>query len=441
MWCDLPQFQVQWHMRASARNTPWPALGRSRRMLLQFCDSCGKPLSEGAIARGDAIERTSAHGESELICSVCIAAEQKAAAQAPEPAPEAKATTGPLGEYQQKVWNCEECGIPVNALDLIEGRASRVGGQLICSRCLPVSGRAGAAPTPAPKPTPRAAPQPAKPLPVKPRAMPSSTRPSQRAAESFIAAAGKEQRRPILPIVLFAIVLPMFGLSVYFAIMSQQKLNEVIAERERTEDIERDIESDMKARQDRERRADIPPLQINGNTNTNGTQPARPDTPPEDNEPAPEPERPRDTELRPQGIPADVAQELVQIERELAAPVITKLQSERISEVWEGLITAGSRRLVAARPHVRALLADKDDDTRVLACRVAGMLNDREALTTLSRMAEFDPDEQVRIEARQALNRMTGVASREVADMTEAELESLLRELQAELERRRGNHD
>jgi len=408
-------------------------------MLLQFCDKCGKPLSESAIARGDAIERADANGETELVCSVCIAAEQKAAA-APKPTvpEETGVATGPLGEYHKAVWNCESCGIPVNALDLIEGRASRAGGRLICSRCLPVSAKHAPTAAPvqaAPSAPSRPAPVPRAPL---PRAVPS-VRHTPSAAQEFVAAASKDQRKPVLPIVMFAIVLPLFAVSVYFAITTQQKLAEVTTERNRVaaDDDRRSADREERRRNPDNDSAGVPPLRVDlpPEQPANGT--TQPDTPASP-DPAP---TPRPQEVPPIAIPADVAVELVQIERDLAAPVIRKLQSDKLNEVWEGLITAGSRRLVAARPHVRALLADQDDDTRLLACRVSGMLNDKDALPTLSRMAEFDPDEQVRIEARQARDRMMGTASREVRDMTEAELEELLNELRAELERRRGRND
>src|SRR5690606_3822415 len=100
-------------------------------MLLQFCDKCGRPLSEGCLARGEAVERNG-----ETICSHCISSEQTKAAVRAETA-RANEPEGPLGHYEKAVWSCESCGIPVTALDLIEGRASRVRGMLRCSRCSP----------------------------------------------------------------------------------------------------------------------------------------------------------------------------------------------------------------------------------------------------------------------------------------------------------------
>ncbi|MCZ7606881.1 MAG: hypothetical protein M5U25_12615 [Planctomycetota bacterium] len=190
-------------------------------MLLQFCDKCGRPLSEGCLARGEAIER-----KGELICSACVAREQ--ASTAVQAA--AQQDPGPLGVYQQAVWSCESCGIPVTALDLIEGRASRVGGVLKCSRCAPVAQAAHSAPAATTPPRP----EPARTLPPRaapnlPRRAPTAPRLSHTAAENYVAEATTEQKRPILPIVMFAIILPMFAVSLYFAVSSQIKLNEVMS--------------------------------------------------------------------------------------------------------------------------------------------------------------------------------------------------------------------
>ena len=121
--------------------------------------------------------------------------------------------------------------------------------------------------------------------------------------------------------------------------------------------------------------------------------------------------------------------------------MILQLQSKSLADVWEGLIAAGSRRLIATRPHVRSLLREPDDNTRALACRVCGVLADREALLALDNIIENDPSEAVRLEARKAKGRLTGSATREVKDMTDSELEDYLRALQRELERRKGKHD
>ena len=109
--------------------------------------------------------------------------------------------------------------------------------------------------------------------------------------------------------------------------------------------------------------------------------------------------------------------------------------------MWEGLIVAGSRRLIATRPYVRALLQDKDDQIRALACRVSGMLSDKEALPELKHRYEQDPAEPVRTEARKAYDRLTGEATRELKDLTDTELEDMLRDIKRELERRNGRSD
>lgn len=395
-------------------------------MLLQFCDKCGRPLSEGCLARGEAIER-----KGELICSACVAREQ--ASTAVQAA--AQQDPGPLGVYQQAVWSCESCGIPVTALDLIEGRASRVGGVLKCSRCAPVAQAAHSAPAATTPPRP----EPARTLPPRaapnlPRRAPTAPRLSHTAAENYVAEATTEQKRPILPIVMFAIILPMFAVSLYFAVSSQIKLNEVMSGK---------VEENAPDRRNRRPQEALHPEPDSVSPRPQpGGQPAQP---PQSTEPGPLP-LPEPTSVpgagpEPLPLPPEVVNDLVAIEQQLAAPVINQLQSSDLGEVWEGLIVAGSRRLIACRSHVRALLREPDDQTRAMACRVAAMLEDREALPRLKSMQEQDPSEDVRTEARKATDRLVGQATREIGDLTDAELEKMLRDLQRELERRKGRSD
>ena len=392
-------------------------------MLLQFCDKCGRPLSEGCLARGEAVER-----DGELVCAHCVSAEQSKAAMRAEKARAAEPDS-PLGHYEQAVWSCESCGIPVTALDLIEGRASRVGGLLKCSRCAPIED----APEPAaPKP---AAARPAPGRPSLPRNKPafvapkaaSAPRHSKAAAEHYVEEANTEQRRPILPIVMFAIILPMFAISLYYAVTSQVKLNEVMS-------------GQGNEPQDKRNRRPQEPLL----PDRTGTPDSRPDvTMPGNTEPEQPPVKPSPPSEGPKQrpIPNEVMDDLVTVENELAAPVIKQLQSPDLAQVWEGLIVAGSRRLIATRPYVRALLQDKDDQIRALACRVSGMLSDKEALPELKRRYEQDPAEPVRTEARKAYDRLTGEATRELKDLTDTELEDMLRDIKRELERRNGRSD
>ncbi|MCA8917106.1 MAG: HEAT repeat domain-containing protein [Planctomycetes bacterium] len=392
-------------------------------MLLQFCDKCGRPLSEGCLARGEAVER-----DGELVCAHCVSAEQSKAAMRAEKARAAE-PEGPLGHYEKAVWSCESCGIPVTALDLIEGRASRVGGLLKCSRCAPIED----APEPAaPKP---AAARPAPGRPSLPRGKPafaapkaaSAPRHSKAAAEHYVEEANTEQRRPILPIVMFAIILPMFAISLYYAVTSQVKLNEVMS-------------GQGNEPQDKRNRRPQEPLL----PDRTGTPDNRPDvTAPGNVEPEQPPVKPSPPTEGPKQrpIPNEVMDDLVTVENELAAPVIKQLQSPDLAQVWEGLIVAGSRRLIATRPYVRALLQDKDDQIRALACRVSGMLSDKEALPELKHRYEQDPAEPVRTEARKAYDRLTGEATRELKDLTDTELEDMLRDIKRELERRNGRSD
>jgi hypothetical protein len=246
-------------------------------------------------------------------------------------------------------------------------------------------------------------------------------RPNPR-AEEFLAGAAKEQRRPVLPIVLFVIVLPMFAVSLWFAVTSQQRLNEVMASQGNSAG---NAEPRRRPPAEDSTPAQTPPA---NKTDDTDNEPAKPTPPPKDRAAV-------------QPIPEDVAKDLVAIEQELAAPVILKLQSAALGEVWDGLIEAGARRLIATRPYVRALLADQHDTTRMLACRVCGMLDDKEALVRLSRMADLDPSEQVATEAGKARDRLTGQSTREIRDMTPEEIRNLIQELQDELKRRGGGNE
>lgn len=388
-------------------------------MQLSFCDKCGRPLSEGSVARGEAVDR-----DGDLVCSQCVAREQVSVKAAAVPAP---GVPKPLVEYAQAVWNCDGCGIPVTALDLIEGRASRHATGLLCARCLPVAHAPAAPAASARRDVTPASAIPVAESPRLPsgRKQPVSLRSSTpKAADQFAEAAKAEERRPVLPILLFVIVLPMFAVSLYFAVTSQQKLNEVMAGRGNEDRPDRRQERPQDLLTPQNPPANLPVVPDNA-------PPVQP--PPIKPEPPPQPPAPTMT--------AEVARDLAEIEQQLAAPVILQLQSKSLADVWEGLITAGSRRLIATRPHVRALLREPDDNTRALACRVCGVLADREALMALENMIENDPSEAVKLEARKAKGRLTGSATREVKDMTDSELEEYLRALQKELERRKGKHD
>lgn len=393
-------------------------------MLLQFCDKCGRPLSEGCIARGEAIER-----DGETVCSHCVSAEQSDAAvkQARETGQE---TTGPLGHYEKAVWHCNSCGIPVTALDLIEGRALRIDDVLKCKRCAPVGEEAPPPRPSAPKPPASRPPARAAKPAVAPR------RVSSRAAESFVTAAKSEQRRPVLPIVLFVIVFAGFAASMYFAISSQRKLDEVMAGQNQPAD---ETVTDRRNTRPHER---LDPDRFNTSYNDPPDDPEpdpQPETRPQPQPEPPGPEQPAGTPVVP--LPSDVAERLIGIERSLAEPVVEDLRSGDRGRVMEGLILAGSRRLIAARPHVRALLRSQDDMVRAIACRVAAMLDDKESLPTLARMADHDPAASVQTEAAKARDRMTGKATREIGDLKDDELEDMLRKLREELERRKGRDE
>lgn len=360
-------------------------------MQLHFCDSCGRPLSEGALARGEAVER-----DGETICTAC---QLKSKAAKPAPA----ATSGPLAEYAEKIWKCKGCGIPITALDLIEGRAARLGDEVECVRCR-ATAPAAAAVAAAPASPPPSARQPK-------RAAAMSARPS-RSAE-FVAQAQKEERRPILPIVLMVIVLPMFALSLWYAISAQAKLNEATSRSQNTPEPE--------PRKPR-------PREVLEPENPSAQKPPA-------NEPSREPTAPPAKE---EGISEAALRDLAAIEDQIARGTIVKLESRDLAVVWEGLVEAGSRRLIAARPWVRALLKDSDARTRAFACSVCAMLSDVAALTMIEEMAQSDKSQEVRDSAHRARARLIGKATRDLSDMRPDELEALRRQVEQEIARQKG---
>ncbi|MCC6575063.1 MAG: HEAT repeat domain-containing protein [Planctomycetes bacterium] len=404
-------------------------------MLLQFCDKCGRPLSEGALARGEAIERGG-----DTICTLCVEKERlEQVAKARIEAIQANAAQPrPLAQYDTAVWNCVSCGIPINALDLIEGRAARNGHRVECIRCRgAAANEARVAPPVAAHSQPHApaVPPPHAPVSHVPPKLPlTPPRPVQRAplrapassgrvaADAFVASARKEQSRPVLPIILFAIILPMFAISVWFAIQYQQKLSEMTdkaSELSKANNASRERPTDDGARR-------LPPED--------------PPVQPPPVEPAKDGTKP-DTPVQPEGLPRTIAEDLAQIERDLAAPVLKQLQSRDRTEVWDGLLAAGSRRLIGTRAQVRALLDDADPHTRAIACRVCAMLADNNALRRLEALAESDPSEEVRDAAHLARSRLLGKAARELKDLTPEELDALKRDVEEQIRKANERRD
>lgn len=365
-------------------------------MQLLVCDSCGRPLSEGALARGEAVERGA-----ETICRACDLKARTAK-------PPAAADSGPLAHYAQTVWKCKSCGIPITALDLIEGRAARIGDEVECVRCraaVPAPVSAPAAPVSARVPRRSAA------LPA--AALPAGARPASKSA-AYVAEAHKEERRPILPIVLIAIVLPMFALSLWYAISAQARLNESTAQAKNAPpEGERRPRPREMLEPERDAPANTPP------TNTE--------------QPKSTPEQPK-----PEVMPASALKDLAAIEDNLARDTIVKLESRDLAVVWEGLIEAGSRRLIATRPWVRALLGDSDARTRAFACTVCAMLSDTNALLTIEEMAESDKSQDVRDAAHRARARLVGKATRDLSDMKPDELEALRKQIEEEIKRQKA---
>ncbi|MCF6227787.1 MAG: hypothetical protein L3J82_03845 [Planctomycetes bacterium] len=216
--------------------------------------------------------------------------------------------------------------------------------------------------------------------------------------------------------------MPMFAISLYFAVMSQQKLNEL-----RMENATADKPDAKDDTLDTSRPVPEPLV-----PDVKTEQPRTPDVEPEPTTPEPAPANP---------ISAETAKQLAEIELDLARPVNALLESDNLADVWEGLSQAGSQRLVACRPWVRRLLLDQDDNTRALSAHVCGLLEDEDALPQLNKMSDSDPADHVRVQARKARSRLTGQATRELADFGTQELEKLLRELKEELSRRKRAND
>ncbi len=363
-------------------------------MQLLFCDSCGRPLSEGALARGEAVERNG-----DTFCSACEAKTKSAKVAS-------AAASGPLAHYAETVWKCRSCGIPITALDLIEGRASRSGDEVECTRCraqAPASQSVAAVPI-----------QPSIRAPRRSAALPAAARPASKSA-AYVAEAQKEERRPILPVVLFVIVLPMFALSLWYAISAQAKLNETSAQ------LKNAPSNDETPRSRPREILEDNPKQPSNAPPANRDEPTKAQEPPKS-----------------EGLPASAIKDLAAIEENLARDTIIKLESRDLAVVWEGLIEAGSRRLIATRPWVRALLKDSDARTRAFACGVCAMLSDTQALTTIEEMAQSDASQDVRDAAHRARARLVGKATRDLSDMKPEELEALRKQIEEEIKRQKA---
>jgi hypothetical protein len=165
--------------------------------------------------------------------------------------------------------------------------------------------------------------------------------------------------------------------------------------------------------ENRERPANTPP--------TNREEPTRTPEPPKS-----------------EGIPASAIKDLASIEENLARDTIVKLESRDLAVVWEGLIEAGSRRLIATRPWVRALLRDSDARTRAFACSVCAMLSDADALSIIEELAETDKSPDVRDAAHRARARLVGKATRDLSDMKPSELEALRKQIEEEIKRQKS---
>lgn len=381
-------------------------------MLFVTCKKCGRPLSEGAVARGDAIEDGSG-----MICTSC-----HESSPVIETAP-----SSALSQYDNAVWSCESCGIPVNALDMIEGRANKVDGRIVCGRC--VKAKSARSEPVLVSELKKEEPAVSGLISGKARAFANSgrtlnkavatPRKSLSAKEDYVAKAEADSKKPMLPVVLFAIILPMFAVSLYFAVMSQQQLNDMRQQNATADGLDDGADRPPQARP-------IPELLV-------------PDKLDQKDETKPIVTAPEYTPTREKPLTEKTVAGLSDIETELAGPVNSLLESDELADVWEGLIQAGSQRLIASRPWVRRLLADQDDSTRALSAHVCGLLSDDKALPLLDSMAKKDPSSDVRMQARKAKARLIGNATREPSDFSTNGLERLLRDLKKELDRRKGN--
>ena len=314
------------------------------------CDSCSKPLGEGAVGRGEATRRGKL-----VICKSC-----DESVGTPEKTESTSETSLTL--------QCSSCGCAISNIDLLEGRGFRLPTGTLCLKCLPgesskkSSARLPAAPRKQAKSLPR-------------RSSVSSSRLPQIDAET------SQKRSPLATPawLVMLVVLPAFGISLYTAITSQSERNELIEERNRiAERLQSELDKD------------------------NSPAP-RSNEPLDQYEPPTEVKKP-EPETQPEtGLPEDLRQAIISYEIELARPLIKQLESEDITDRLDALGRIITQRAIGATKAVRTMTRSQHQAERQLAARALGVLEDRESITTLDDMARGDDSADVRAAARHAL--------------------------------------
>ncbi len=179
-------------------------------------------------------------------------------------------------------------------------------------------------------------------------------------------------------------ILPAFSISLYVAIHSQKERNQLQVELET-------YRQNKKPSEDKQNRQ----TQNNhGNTNT-----------PEQNFELKNLHEPEQGSLR---LSQQAQESLVAYEAELALPVIKKLSSEDYTQRLRGLKDAIRLRAVSAAGYIRFLTTSKDLAERLLAVRALGKLHDQQALTLLENLSQDDPVPEVRLAAQQSLQTIQG---------------------------------
>ncbi len=399
-------------------------------MELLRCDSCGRPLSEGALRRGDAERRGVL-----LACRTCLAVE---AGGQRLPVDE----NSPNARAWEQWYASQGAQTDTEPTRVIEPEFPR--------KPAGASHNGSASKPPVP-----VLPKPRSNRDRKITAKLPAARP--REAASPVAAAA-QVRSPFMlaAMILLAVVLPAFAVSLWIAISGQGEQQRLRGELElakaRTLDERGEFHRRINMLEGRlteiERAARQQPA--------SQPQHAQPPAPAPSNQPAPPPTAPppeptASRSVLPTEPLSDAEREQLDGHEQELAKQLTMGLVEATSPAARMLILGDvmTHRAIAAASSVRVFLKSAHSGERAMAAIVLGMLGDREALEQLRAIAGADEVREVRGAATEAINRISGRAPpdglRSISDQSLQELEAqlaaapnsrLLGDVRAELARR-----
>ena len=375
------------------------------------CDSCAKPLGEGAVGRAEAFRRDS----DLLLCRACVEMEGRGHSLPIAPPPEALSKWARLRRVDSEkiatdpvLLDGQQCIIELADGTRVEGRVVKAPGmsptirQIAPAPVRPSPQRQSLTDKqpftpsmPAAKQRPR--------IPVLGKRPLAERRPLAARTDVPAARVNKGIRSPyaLSAILLMTIVLPAFALSLYMALLSQDENNELHRQLEkakleaaqRPNGVRNPIVGDPAGNSDE-------PGVARGTVVAHSPDISKPETPS------------AVVALTPAvlALPLEVRDQLRKKEQDIAAPVVARLASNDRGERLLAIADAIRLRAAGAAAAIRALASSDDACERQLAASALGELRDIGADTRelLGRMANTDPSPEVQIAARRALTRLDG---------------------------------